>query len=42
VRLSVLVLAKIELVSFTVTSMWLCFRFVLETVSIIQRCFSYC
>ena len=39
---SVLVLAGVELIFFTVASMGLCFEFVLETVLIIQVCFSYC
>ena len=38
----VLVLAGVELMFFTVASMGLCFGFVLKTVLIIQRCFSYC
>jgi len=38
---TVLVLAGIELISFTVASMGLCFGFVLKTVLIIQGCFSY-
>ena len=38
----VLILAGIELISFIVAGMGLCFGFVLETVLIIQGCFSYC
>ena len=38
----VLVLAGIELIFFIVAGMGVCSRFVLETVLIIQGCFSYC
>ena len=38
----VLVLAGIELIFFIVASMGQCFGFVLKTVLITQRCFSYC
>lgn len=41
-KLSVLVLAGVKLVFFTVAGMRLCFGLVLETVLIIQRCFPYC
>ena len=41
-KLAVLVFAGIELIFFVVASMGLCFGFVLETVLIIQGCFSYC
>ena len=40
--ISVLVLAGIELIFFTVASMGLCFGFVLKTVLITQGCFIYC
>jgi len=39
---TVLVWAGIELNLFVVTSMGLCFGFVLKMVLIIQGCFSYC
>jgi len=38
----VLVLAGVELIFFIVAIMGLCFGFVLETVLVIQGCFSYC
>ena len=38
----VLVLAGIELIFFVVACMGLCFGFVLQTVLMIQGCFSYC
>lgn len=38
---SVLVLAGLELIFFTVASVGLCFGVVLETVSITHGCFSY-
>lgn len=41
-KLSVLVLAGVKLVFFTVAGMSLCFGFVLETVVIMQGCFPYC
>jgi len=37
-----LVLAGVELIFFIAASMELCCGFVLETVLIIQGCFSYC
>ena len=39
---AVLVWAGIEFIFFIVASMGLCFGFVLETVLIVQGCFSYC
>ena len=41
-RQGVLVLAGIEFIFFIVASMGLWFGFVLKTVLIMQRCFSYC
>lgn len=41
-KLSVLVLAGVKLVFFTVARMRLCFGFALETVVIMQECFPYC
>jgi len=41
-RGSMLLLAGVELIFFIVATMKLCFRFVLETVLIIQGCFSCC
>ena len=38
----VLVLAGVHFIFFIVASMGLCFGFVLESVLIIQGCFSYC
>ena len=40
-KILVLVLAGVELIFFIAAGMGLCFRFVLETVLIIQGCFRY-
>ena len=42
VLFDVWVLAGVELIFFIVAGMGLCIGFVLETVLIIQGCFSYC
>lgn len=41
-KLSVLVLAAVKLVFFTVADRKLCFGFLLETVVIMWGCFPYC